>query len=86
MRTIDENIKVCSLTGDLCQCDYRIRLNENDEWYPISRLSRNRIAAVCDFFTFIRHVQSGLVKSDTRCRYNKIIELRKQMAFARLGL
>ncbi|CAF0756762.1 unnamed protein product [Adineta steineri] len=86
MRTIDENLKVCSLTGDLCQCDYRVRLSENGEWYPISRLSRNRIAAVCDFFTYIRHVQSGLVKSDTRSRYNKIIELRKQMAFARLGL
>ncbi|CAF3423864.1 unnamed protein product [Rotaria sp. Silwood1] len=86
MRTIDENMKVCSLTGDLCQCNYRVRLCENGEWYPISRLSRNRIASVCDFFTFIRHVQSGLVKSDTRNRYNKIIELRKQMAFARLGL
>ncbi|CAF0969106.1 unnamed protein product [Adineta ricciae] len=86
MRTIDENMKICSLTGDLCQCNYRVRLGENGEWYPISRLSRNRIAAVCDFFTFIRHVQSGLVKSDTRSRYNKIIELRKQMAFARLGL
>ncbi|CAF2968447.1 unnamed protein product [Rotaria sp. Silwood2] len=86
MRTMDENMKVCSLTGDLCQCNYRVRLCENGEWYPISRLSRNRIAAVCDFFTFIRHVQSGLVKSDTRNRYNKIIELRKQMAFGRLGL
>ncbi|CAF0918870.1 unnamed protein product [Rotaria sordida] len=86
MRTIEENMKVCSLTGDLCQCNYRVRLCERGEWYPISRLSRNRIAAVCDFFTFIRHVQSGLVKSDTRNRYNKIIELRKQMAFARLGL
>ncbi|CAF3883084.1 unnamed protein product [Rotaria sp. Silwood2] len=80
------SVKVCSLTGDLCQCNYRVRLCENGEWYPISRLSRNRIAAVCDFFTFIRHVQSGLVKSDTRNRYNKIIELRKQMAFGRLGL
>ncbi|CAF2533730.1 unnamed protein product [Rotaria sp. Silwood2] len=86
LRTMDENMKVCSLTGDLCQCNYRVRLCENGEWYPISRLSRNRIAAVCDFFTFIRHVQSGLVKSDTRNRYNKIIELRKQMAFGRLGL
>jgi len=86
MRTIDENMKICSLTGDLCQCNYRVRMGENGEWYPLSRLSRNRIAAVCDFFTFIRHVQSGLVKSDTRSRYNKIIELRKQMAFARLGL
>ena len=113
--------RVCSLTGDLCACDYRIRVGETGEWYPLSRLSRNRvnpffaclhdsllssswqIVSVCDFFTFIRHVQSGLVKSDSelietrsssrlhssfvaRSRYNKIIELRKQMAFARLGL
>jgi Rab-3A-interacting protein len=86
LRTMDENMKICSLTGDLCECNYRVRLGETSAWYPISSLSRNRIAAVCDFFTFIRHVQSGLVKSDTRSRYNKIIELRKQMAFARLGL
>jgi Rab-3A-interacting protein len=85
-RIPDENMKICSLTGDLCQCDYRIRICENGEWYPLSHLSRNRIASVCDFFTYIRHVQSGLVKSDTRSRYNKIIELRKQMAFARFGL
>jgi len=85
-RSSDENMKICSLTGDLCPCDYRIRICEKGEWYPISSLSRNRIASVCDFFTYIRHVQSGLVRSDTRNRYNKIIELRKQMAFARLGL
>ncbi|UJR08511.1 hypothetical protein I4U23_012777 [Adineta vaga] len=80
------NMKMCSLMGELCQCDYRIRLNENSSWYLISRLARNRIASVCDFFTFIRHVQSGLVKSSTVIRFNKILELRKQMAFARLGL
>jgi Rab-3A-interacting protein len=86
MRTIDDTMKICSLMGDLCQCNYRVRIGEDGEWYPISQLARNRIASVCDFFTFVRHVQSGLVKSDTQSRYNKIIELRKQMAFARLGL
>ncbi len=29
--------------GDLSQCNYRIRIGENGEWYPISRLSRNRV-------------------------------------------
>ncbi|CAF1219527.1 unnamed protein product [Rotaria sordida] len=80
------NMKTCSLMGEFCQCDYHVRLGEDSQWWPLSRLARNRIAAVCDFFTFIRHVQLGLVKSDAQTRFNKIIELRKQMAFARLGL
>ncbi|CAF5113558.1 unnamed protein product, partial [Rotaria socialis] len=50
--------------GELCQCDYRVRLGENSQWWLLSSLARNRIAAVCDFFTFIRHVQCGLVKID----------------------
>jgi len=81
-----ENTKMCSLMGELCLCDYRVRLGENSQWYTLSCLARNRIVSVCNFFTFIRHVQSGLVKSDSQCRFNQIIELRKQMAFARLGL
>ncbi|CAF4046603.1 unnamed protein product [Rotaria sp. Silwood2] len=80
------NMKTCSLMGEFCQCDYRVRLGNDSQWWSLSRLARNRIAAVCDFFTFIRHVQLGLVKSDAQIRFNKIIELRKQMAFARLGL
>jgi len=83
---LKDNIKMCSLMGELCQCDYRVRLGENSQWYPLSCLARNRIVSVCNFLTFIRHVQSGLVKSDSQCRFNQIIELRKQMAFARLGL
>jgi Rab-3A-interacting protein len=53
MRTIDENMKICSLTGDLCQCNYRIRLGENSEWYPISRLSRNRVNKIRYFILFV---------------------------------
>ncbi|CAF1150529.1 unnamed protein product [Adineta ricciae] len=80
------NLKMCSLMGEVCQCDFRIRLSEDGLWYFISRLARNRIASVCDFFTFVRHVQSGLVKSSTEVRFDRILERRKQMAFARLGL
>ncbi len=42
---------MCSLTGDLCQCNYRVRLGENSEWYPISRLSRNRVSKLF----FVKH-------------------------------
>ena len=35
--------KMCSLTGDLCQCEYRTRFNENTSWYFLSRLARNRV-------------------------------------------
>ncbi len=35
--------RICSLMGELCQCDYRVRLGDNSQWYPLSRLARNRV-------------------------------------------
>jgi hypothetical protein len=29
--------------GELCQCDYRVRLGENSQWCPLSTLARNRV-------------------------------------------
>ncbi|ESP03432.1 hypothetical protein LOTGIDRAFT_176387 [Lottia gigantea] len=55
----------CSLTESHKLCNYKIRLDTEDtEWYSISQLCRNRIAAVCDFYTYIRYIQQGLVKSE----------------------
>ncbi|VDN94800.1 unnamed protein product [Brugia pahangi] len=45
-----------------------------------------RIAAVCDFFTFIRYVNQGIVKCGVHDSYWHIITLRKNMTLARLGL
>jgi len=39
-------LRICSLTGGLWQCNYRVRMGENGEWYPLSRLSRNRVTTI----------------------------------------
>jgi hypothetical protein len=44
---------ICSLMGELCQCDYRIRLGENSQWYSLSRLARNRVNDFSFFVFFI---------------------------------
>jgi hypothetical protein len=36
--------------GDLCQCNYRVRIGEDGEWYPISQLARNRVNQKFGFF------------------------------------
>ena len=47
---------------------------------------RFQIAAVCDFFTYIRYVQQGIVKSGLHESYWDVITLRKNMTLTRLGL
>lgn len=75
----------CQLSGTLKVCNYKVKLGEDPEWYNISQLCRNRIAAVCDFFTYVRYIQQGLVKSEDKDVFYEIVRLRKQMALARLG-
>jgi hypothetical protein len=38
--------------GEFCQCDYRVRLGENSQWYPLSCLARNRVNNFSFFFSF----------------------------------
>ncbi|KAL4233359.1 RAB3A interacting protein [Mactra antiquata] len=75
----------CQLSQILKVCNYKVKLGEDPEWYTISQHCRNRIAAVCDFFTYVRYIQQGLVKSEDRDVFYEIVRLRKQMALARLG-
>ncbi|XP_069125488.1 guanine nucleotide exchange factor for Rab-3A-like isoform X2 [Argopecten irradians] len=75
----------CCLTENNRLCNYKIKLGEDTVWYSISQLCRNRIASVCDFYTYIRYIHQGLVKSEDKEAYYEISRLRKQMALARLG-
>ena len=45
-----------------------------------------QITAVCDTLTYLRYMQLGLVKSSSRDIYWHLMDLRKQMTLARLGL
>ncbi|KAL3883332.1 hypothetical protein ACJMK2_029606 [Sinanodonta woodiana] len=75
----------CSLTETHHLCNYKIRLGDDSEWYSISQHCRNRIAAVCDFYTYIRYIHQGLVKAEDKEVFYEISRLRKQMSLARLG-
>lgn len=79
--------KKCALLEASRQCHYRMRLGDQENhWYSISHICRNRIIAVCDFLNYLRYVERGLVKSSVHDVYWEITRLRKEMVFARLGL
>ncbi|XP_040837914.1 guanine nucleotide exchange factor for Rab-3A isoform X2 [Ochotona curzoniae] len=54
----------CALSGLARTCHHRIRLGDSESHYYISPSSRARITAVCNFFTYIRYIQQGLVRQD----------------------
>ncbi|XP_066107800.1 guanine nucleotide exchange factor for Rab-3A isoform X8 [Saccopteryx bilineata] len=54
----------CALSGLARACRHRIRLGDSESHYYISPSSRARITAVCNFFTYIRYIQQGLVRQD----------------------
>ncbi|XP_074648751.1 guanine nucleotide exchange factor for Rab-3A-like [Tubulanus polymorphus] len=76
----------CSLMETNRSCQHRIRLCDTGPWHFICQLARNRIAAVCNFYTYIRYIQQGLVKSEDNEIYWEIIRLRKEIALARLSV
>ncbi|XP_078582405.1 guanine nucleotide exchange factor for Rab-3A-like [Branchiostoma floridae x Branchiostoma japonicum] len=77
--------RLCALSQVTKVCKYRLKLENDDKTYNISQATRNRIAAVCDFMTYIRYIQLGLVKSVELPMYLEIVRLRKKMALAKLG-
>ncbi|XP_052239118.1 rab-3A-interacting protein-like isoform X2 [Dreissena polymorpha] len=75
----------CQLTQVAKVCKYKVKLGDDATWYCISQHCRNRITAVCDFFSYVRYIQQGLVKNADKDVFYEIVKLRKQMALARLG-
>ncbi|XP_014672607.1 PREDICTED: rab-3A-interacting protein-like [Priapulus caudatus] len=76
----------CALTQDSRICGYRMKVGDLTSWHSISQLARDRIAAVCNFFTYVRYINQGLVKNEDKDIYCQIVQLRKQMALAKLGI
>ncbi|XP_078197315.1 guanine nucleotide exchange factor for Rab-3A isoform X10 [Callithrix jacchus] len=75
---------MCALSGLTRTCRHRIRLGDSKSHYYISPSSRARITAVCNFFTYIRYIQQGLVRQDEPMFW-EITRLRKEMSLAKLG-
>ncbi|XP_062973076.1 guanine nucleotide exchange factor for Rab-3A isoform X3 [Elgaria multicarinata webbii] len=77
--------KKCALSGLSRACRHRIKLGDSGNYYYISPSCRARITAVCNFFTYIRYIQQGLVRQDVDLMYWEVMRLRKEMSMAKLG-
>ncbi|XP_043373568.1 guanine nucleotide exchange factor for Rab-3A isoform X6 [Dermochelys coriacea] len=75
----------CALSGLSRACKHRIKLGDSGNYYYISPSCRARITAVCNFFTYIRYIQQGLVRQDVEPMYWEIMRLRREMSMAKLG-
>ncbi|XP_043437305.1 guanine nucleotide exchange factor for Rab-3A isoform X1 [Prionailurus bengalensis] len=75
----------CALSGLARACRHRIRLGDSENHYYISPSSRARITAVCNFLTYIRYIQQGLVRQEAEPMFWEITRLRKEMSLAKLG-
>ncbi|KAM9754385.1 guanine nucleotide exchange factor for Rab-3A isoform 5-T6 [Menidia menidia] len=77
--------KKCALSGLSRLCRHRIKLGDKGSYYYISPSSRARITAVCNFFTYIRYIQQGLVRHDAEQMFWEVMRLRREMNVAKLG-
>ncbi|XP_003224667.2 rab-3A-interacting protein isoform X1 [Anolis carolinensis] len=78
--------KKCALSGQSKTCKHRIKLGDSSNYYYISPFCRYRITSVCNFFTYIRYIQQGLVKQqDVDQMFWEVMQLRKEMSMAKLG-
>ncbi|XP_071353288.1 guanine nucleotide exchange factor for Rab-3A isoform X4 [Trachinotus anak] len=77
--------KKCALSGMTRLCRHRIKLGDKESYYYISPSSRARITAVCNFFTYIRYIQQGLVRHDAEQMFWEVMRLRREMTVAKLG-
>ncbi|XP_075044038.1 guanine nucleotide exchange factor for Rab-3A isoform X1 [Mixophyes fleayi] len=80
-----EVLTKCALSGLSRSCRHRIKLGDSGNYYFISPSCRYRITAVCNFFTYIRYIQQGLVRQDTELIFWEIMRLRREMSVAKLG-
>ncbi|XP_059834439.1 rab-3A-interacting protein isoform X2 [Hypanus sabinus] len=78
--------KKCALSGQTKTCKHRIRLGDSSSYYYVSPFCRYRIMSVCNFFTYIRYIQQGLLKQqDVEQMFWEVMHLRKEMSLAKLG-
>ncbi|KAF7659856.1 hypothetical protein LDENG_00292160 [Lucifuga dentata] len=75
----------CALSGMSRLCRHRIKLGDKGSYYYISPSSRARVTAVCNFFTYIRYIQQGLVRHDAEQIFWEVMRLRREMTMAKLG-
>ncbi|KAL0967230.1 hypothetical protein UPYG_G00249470 [Umbra pygmaea] len=78
--------KKCALSGQTKACKHRIKFGDSSNYFYVSPFCRYRITSVCNFFTYIRYIQQGLVKQlDAEQMFWEVMQLRREMSFAKLG-
>ncbi|XP_071187875.1 rab-3A-interacting protein isoform X2 [Salvelinus alpinus] len=77
--------KKCALSGQTKTCKHRIKFGDSSNYYYVSPFCRYRITSVCNFFTYIRYIHQGLVKLQDEQMFWEVMQLRKEMSFAKLG-
>ncbi|KAJ8249739.1 hypothetical protein COCON_G00229550 [Conger conger] len=76
----------CALSGQTKPCKHRIKFGDSSNYYYVSPFCRYRITSVCNFFTYIRYIHQGLVKQqDAEQMFWEVMQLRREMSFAKLG-
>ncbi|KAG0165935.1 hypothetical protein DFQ28_008233 [Apophysomyces sp. BC1034] len=66
---------------------YRFRISYFDEWSCIDRYCRDRLVAVIEFYTFLRHLRLGSYRDRALVDlYQECTRLRLQMFLSRLGI
>uniref|UniRef100_A0A4W3ID24 RAB3A interacting protein like 1 n=1 Tax=Callorhinchus milii TaxID=7868 RepID=A0A4W3ID24_CALMI len=75
----------CALSGRSRACKHRLTLGDAENYLYVSPSCRSRITAVCNFFTYIRYIQQGLVRQEVEQMFWEVMKLRKEMAVAKLG-
>lgn len=83
----DQEKRTCVLSGcEEITCTHRMQLAPSQHWQYISQHCRDRIAAVCDFYMYMSHIQKGILKSEASQLFWQVNRLRAQMSLARLTL
>ncbi|XP_073337071.1 rab-3A-interacting protein isoform X2 [Pagrus major] len=80
-----ELVTKCALSGQTKTCKHRIKFGDSSNYYYVSPYCRYRITAVCNFFTYIRYIHQGLVKQQDEQMFWEVMQLRREMSFAKLG-
>lgn len=81
----------CTCCGHLRICEFRMRLHGQPSqkpapWLPLDRFCRDRIVAVCDFYTFISYLRQGhMQKSPVLHMFKHCMHYRRRMSIARVG-
>lgn len=84
----------CTCCGYLRICEFRMRLqgspqqhsNKVPPWLPIDRFCRDRIVAVCDFYSFMSHLRQGLMQHTPVLQmFKQCMHYRRKMGLAKVG-